>query len=601
MEVVTQECRHGTFSFFKEDAYVGASLNLYGEYSPDEVSVFEKVLKPNDVAVEVGSNIGALTVPMAKMCKMVYAFEPQSDNYNLLMTNIRSNGLSNSTKVYRAAIGSRQGMVNIPRLNELGHSNYGCVEIGDGTDRVVMQKLDVVLQNEDKIKLIKIDVEGSELEVLKGAEQMIERCRPILYVENDRKEKSAELVGWLIDHGYRCYWHRSPLFYDQNFRNEELNIFGNTVALNMICVHEDSGITVGRLDEVEDRRCDSEMYIREKARAERRLAKNPEDFEARVLIAHYSNLMNDEDTARKYLRENLSRIPDHAPSLAIIGLMELQAGNYTDGWQGYELRYAQLDPKSFGWRAHDVPEWDGQPTKQPVLIWCEQGFGDSIMFGRFMREVLDRAPNAILEIQPQLFELFETSHIVPKGQLFRLGRTMPRYEYHCSLPSLPALLKLNTEKQLRRGKYLFADRTMINGWKKRNTPRIGICLRGGVASERAYSRDMPEELGQKLARKYGPFMTLTHEGQWESYADTAACIEALDMVLTVDTSVAHLSGALGVPTYLMLSSDPDWRWQKKRSDTPWYPSMTILRQEKFMDWSPVIEKIKAVLELRKAA
>jgi FkbM family methyltransferase len=606
-QVVKKACRHGVLSFFVDDEYVGKSLDLYGDYSEDEVSVFQKVLKPDHIAIEVGSNIGALTVPMAKLCKRVYAFEPQPQNCNLLCLNLNDNGLGNDVVVNRDALGSKLGRTHVETFDELKHTNYGQIEVGNGSWPVRVRTLDRCLPPDEVIQFIKIDAEGSELEVLKGAVETIARCRPILYVENDRKEKSSELVGWLIDHNYRCYWHRVPLYYEGNYRHSILNVFGNTVSINMICVPEEAGIVVELLDEVEDRRCDDQMYVREQARAMKRLEKTPDDFEARVLVAHYANLMDDEVTARKYLKENLVRDPSHAPSLAVIGLMELQKGNYKDGWQAYELRYAQRDPKTFGWRPHDVPHWDGQPTDEIVLIWTEQGWGDSIMFSRFILDVLRRAPNAILEVQPQLFELFELSNLVPREQLFRLGRSLPEYTMHSSLPSIPATLKFDSEKQLsniwqsslRHKQYLFADEKMIEGWRKRNTPRIGICQRGGTASERAYSRDMPEEVAAKLARKFGPFMALTHDGQWESYADTAAAIEALDLVLTVDTSVAHLAGALGVSTILMLSSDPDWRWGKYRHDSPWYPSMTIFRQEKFMDWSNVIEDVSRELSLRK--
>lgn len=597
LRVITRDCRHGMFSFYADDEYVGASLDRYGDYSEDEVHMFKKLLDGNDVCIEVGSNIGALTVPMAGLCKKVYAIEPQRDNFGLLEINIDQNDLESKVELINAAVGETIGTpVQIPSLLELQHRNFGAVEIGSGTNFATMYTIDSLFNEGDKIKFIKIDAEGSELSILKGAEKLIARDRPFLYVENDRKEKSAELTGWLIDHNYRCYWHRSPLFIQNNYRGEQTNMFGNIHAHNMICLPEELKATVAGLEEVDDHRIDAHMYERERVRALRRLAENPDDLDARVIAAHYTNLLNDAEAARSLLDENLKRDPKHAPSIAVKGLMQLQDGNYKEGWQAYELRYAQLNPQGFGWRPHDVPHWDGSPTDQTVLIWCEQGFGDSIMFGRFMREVLARAPNAILEIQPQLYELFESSAIVPPGRLFRLGRSLPEYQLHCSLPSIPAVLRFDSEKQLRRLKYLHADKAMTTSWLKRNTPKIGICKHGGVASERGYSRDMPDECAETLARRFGPFMTLTHEGQWESYADTAAAIEALNLVLSVDTSVAHLAGALGARTYLMLSTDPDWRWGRSSSNTPWYPSMTIFRQERFMDWTNVVDAISKRLE-----
>lgn len=590
-------CKHGTFSFIANDTFVGRSLDLYGEYSEDEVNIFKAVLQPNDVAVEVGSNIGALTVPMAGLCRRVYAFEPQAENFDLLCENLGLNNCSNVSAIEKA-VAEKPGIESIPMLGSLDHHNYGRVELGSGSDMVDVTSLDhFLLLKEDKINFIKLDCEGMELNVLKGAAQIIERDRPIMYIENDRDDKSAELIGWLIDHGYRMFWHRPPLYNKDNFRSHKPNCFGSIISQNMLCVDENSGVEVGKLAEVADHRIDPQMYEREFARAMRVIERGcADESDHRLKVAHYANLMGQAEVARQHLAIGLEKDPDHVGLRAVRGLLDLQAGNFRDGWPAYELRYEQKNKEGFGFRPHDVPHWDGKPTQKRVLIWAEQGFGDSIMFVRFMDEVLRRAPNAILEVQPHLYELFETSSLVPQGRLYRTGRTMPSYAYHCSMPSLPATLGLFDEISIHRDPYLSADPAMIASWLKRNVPRIGVCLRGGVASERAYSRDMPVKYIEPIAEKYGPFMTLAHEGQWESYADTAAAICSMSLVLTVDTSVAHLSGALGVPTWLMLSSDPDWRWQRNRSDSPWYPTMRIFRQQQFMDWSNVVDEIDQHLD-----
>jgi FkbM family methyltransferase len=592
--IKTKQCRHGLFSFYENDMYVGKSLANYGEFSPDEVSVFDMVLRPDDVAIEVGSNIGALTVPLAQRCKKLYAFEPHPENMTLLRTNIDQNDLTN-VKTFMVAIGDHDGHISLPTLDDLGNIDIERDNKGKAYT-ISLHRLDDYYW-EEKIKFIKIDAEGSELDILKGASGLIARDRPIMYIENDRKEKSPELVGWLIDNGYTMYWHRPPLFYGGNFANNPRNVFGNTVSISMVCVANESGIKVDSLEEVSDQRVDSEMYNRECNRMLAKVARDPTDVESRFKAAHYHNLMGRTEDARALIAENLQYAPDNHGTLAMRGLLDLQDGNFELGWQAYELRYKQKAAVGFGFRPHDVPHWDGKPTDKTVLIWCEQGFGDSIMFARYMDIVLDLAPNAILEIQPQLFELFELSRVVPEGCLFRLGRALPDYDFHCSLPSIPATLGMKDIGKTYNA-YLKPDPKMVAHWTKSPTPmpKIGICTRGGVASERAYSRDMPIELGDALADKFGPFMSLANDGQWESYADTAAAISSLDIVLTVDTSVAHLSGALGAPTILMLSSDPDWRWQRERSDSPWYPSMTIIRQKHFMDWSNVIEGVSEILE-----
>ncbi len=477
------------------------------------------------------------------------------------------------------------------------HKNFGGIETGYGDLKVEVTTLDNYAWT-SKIHLIKIDAEGNEIEILKGAEELIKKWRPMIYIENDHVEKSTELISWFLDHDYRLWWHRPPLFYQGNYKGEEKNVFQTLVSINMFCAPEESGVEVFFLQEVADPRVDSKMYERELKRTLRHLERNTMDFDSRFKAAHFHNLLGQTKEARQCIALNLSLDGGNVGSLAIQGLMDLQDGNFEKGWPAYELRYKQAAAHGFGFRPHDVPHWDGTATDERVLIWCEQGFGDSIMFGRFMKNVLELAPNAILELQPQLYELFEHSKIMPEGQLFRLGRTMPDYKYHCSLPSIPATLKFTKEEQVHSKPYLFADPEMVEGWYKRSTPRIGLCTRGGAASERSYSRDMPTSDISRVTKDFGPFMSLNNDGQWESFADTATAIAAMDLVLTVDTSMAHLAGALGTPVWLMLSSDPDWRWQRTRSDSPWYPSMKIFRQKEFMNWTNVVEEIRYNLETR---
>lgn len=594
MQTNTKLCKHGLFTFYEKDAYVGKSLDLYGEFSEDEVEVFKKCLLPTDLAIEVGANIGALTVPMSRCCEQLMVFEPVPENYQLLMQNLIQNGCEN-VHPYQSAIGSSSGSIDIQSPDELSYPNYGAIEVGHGSRKAPIRSLDKVLAElkcERKIKFVKIDVEGHELEVLKGAEDLLSRDMPILYVENDRQEKSAELVGWLIDHGYLCYLHQPPLFNRLNHNNVKKNVFGEIVSINMLCVHEDSRIEIDNLDRVNDHRIDPNMHRREYHRLLRKAEREPGNLDNRVDAAHFAGLEGDLTTARRMIAENFASDPNHLASRTIQGLLDLQAGNFKNGWPAYELRHEHHKKigAKFGFR-NDGLSWDGWQTDEVVLIHNEQGFGDSIMFVRFMDEVLKRAPNAILQVQPQLYELFEISNLVPEGKMFRSGRFTPPYTKRCSLPSLPATLGLKEEGQLTRGQYLWSDRLMVDTWTKRNVPRIGVCLKGGTTSERFYSRDMDERLIEPLTDKYGQFMSLENHGQWESFADSAAAISSLDQVLTVDTSVAHLCGALGIPTALLLSTEPDWRWQRDRGDSPWYPSMKIFRQKKFMDWSNVIEEI----------
>lgn len=611
MKTETRECKHGTMTYFADDEFVGKSLKLYGEFSDPEVDVMAKTVKPGDTVIDVGANVGALTVAMAKLVGpngRVIAFEPQPETAALLERNAAQNGLD-CVEIHRCAAGAkRREIIAMPNLAEVGHKNYGGVALGKGERSATTETIDDLKLYH--VSFIKVDVEGMERQVIKGARETIKRCRPFLYVENDRPEHSNQLVSDIVDLGYRLFWHRPLLFSEKNWRKESRNVFGGMVSINMICVPEEMNAAVTGSDEVADLRMDPTMYERELARVQRidaglaamvgrnkahGVAVEP-DILVKLQIAHYLNLTRRSDEAIKVLNEVLDNHPGHAGAYTLLGLIALQRGEWD--WDGYEMRYKQPNVRSFGGHhAPDLPQWDGKLTSERVHVWCEQGFGDSIMFARFITEALKRAPNLILEVQPQLFELFEVSSIVSHERLFRLNRALPKCAYHCSLPSLGKVLGVDAAMVRKySAPYLFAEDAMAKVWQRKGTPRIGVCCKGSPHSERPYSRDIDASVLKPVADAYGPLLTLDNIGQFESFADTAAAISAVDLVISVDTSVAHLAGAMGKTVWLLMSHDPDWRWGLESSSSVWYPTMRIFRQPWLFDWPSVVGDVMAALD-----
>lgn len=613
----THECRHGKFTIFNEDELVGMSLAMYGEYSEGEVVVFQTCLREGNVVVEVGANIGAFTVPMAKIVGesgMVIAFEAAMANVSLLHANVKQNDLSN-VAVIPVAASDRAGELEVSRQDAL-HA-YTRRDINTGAFRVPCRTIDSL--SLPKCNFIKIDVDRHEIQVLRGAEETIKRCRPIIYVENEDQGKSEALIAWLVDHGYRLYWHRPSQYNQKNFRGEKRNVFGTLISIMMLCVPDDDwSYDVRGLDEVADIRQDDDMFNREIVRYAKIVRKRPDDLMSRLLQAHYLNLMQFSSEARDLIAENLAIDPSHQASRNIKALMDLQDGNWHEGWQGYELRYGHANLHLFGGhRQHldadgrKIPRWNGSPTQEPVLIWTEQGFGDQIMFARFMRHVLKRAPHAFMEVQPELFELFEYSDSTLGFEfydaVFRSRRYLPQYTRHLPLPSVPATLDADESMIRMTEPYLIVDPDTVANWTfggrnpfaagrdPLNGTRVGLCTVGSLTSERPYTRDLPADLVAEFVKQHGPFFSLESSGQFESFATTAAAIMALDLVITVDTSIAHLAGALGKPVWLLLSWDPDWRWGLYGEKTIWYPSMRIFRQPKFRDWKSVLERVGAEL------
>jgi FkbM family methyltransferase len=620
----TAECRHGIFTWYAEDRLIGLSLDRYAEYSEGEVVAMKKCLRPGNTVIDVGANIGAFTVPMAQIVGesgIVYAFEASYKNARLLRKNIHDNRLVNVSVIERAA-SSYHHLITIS--NQDAHHAY------NDTDRDSFDSAAVPIDslNLEKCHFIKIDVDAHELEVLQGAEETIKRCQPVIYVENEREERSQELLEWLIAHDYRCYWHRPVHFNPDNFRKDRRNIFGNLISIMMLCV-PNNGTSELRpninkawnlrgLDEVADIRQDDMMYEREIGRYRDLARRCPDDFQARLLAATMENMMQRPALADELIEENLQLNPDHTETLRVKGLMQLQRGNWHEGWKTFETRFNtdRLEhlTQFGGNRTHDVPKWDGKPTDKRVLVWSEQGFGDQVMFGRFFKQVKALAPNAVLEVHPDLFELFDFWHsrqllgLPERGDLYRLRRSLPSYDFHCSLLSVPALIDAGEKEIKIKEPYLDVDPMLILNWlgvgnhgfafgrHPMNEAMIGFCGKGSPLSERPYNRDLPGELAAELANDYGPFFSLEQQGQFESFAVTAGALKALKLVITVDTSVAHLAGAMGVPVWLLLATDPDWRWSLKGETTLWYHSMRIFRQSKFRDWKSVIEKVRAELD-----
>ena len=253
MSIKTAQCRHGIFTYHSEDRFLGTSLRIYGEWSEDEVRMYDVFLKSTDVAIEVGANIGALTIPLSRRCSKVFAFEPQPENHKLLLLNLNNNHIRN-VDVFPYALGAKDEVVKISTLKEIDIEHgvigdYGGFEIGKGSCLADQRSLDSMNVFDTKINFIKMDCEGSELDVLKGAEKLIKRNWPLLYMENDKLGKSEALIDWLKAHDYYCYWHRPPLYREDNYRRYIDNIFGNSHSINMICFHGIHEVVPGWMDE----------------------------------------------------------------------------------------------------------------------------------------------------------------------------------------------------------------------------------------------------------------------------------------------------------------------------------------------------------------
>ncbi|MBD1862754.1 MULTISPECIES: FkbM family methyltransferase [Trichocoleus] len=231
-------CRHGMMLYNRNDVFIGRSLAFYGEYSESEVELFQQLLKPGNLVIEAGGNIGAHTVVFAKTVGrdgLVLVFEPQRIVFQTLCANLALNNLTN-VSAKQVALGQKVGTTKLPPLNYEDPENFGGISLGrqyDG-EEVDIKTIDSLdLQH---CHLIKVDVEGMEKEVLGGALNTIKRLRPFLYVENDRPEHSEALISLIQSLNYRLWWHFCPLYNPNNFDENQENIFENLGSLNMLCI-----------------------------------------------------------------------------------------------------------------------------------------------------------------------------------------------------------------------------------------------------------------------------------------------------------------------------------------------------------------------------
>jgi tetratricopeptide (TPR) repeat protein len=299
-------------------------------------------------------------------------------------------------------------------------------------------------------------------------------------------------------------------------------------------------------------------------------------------------------------------------------LCRLLIGDFELGWQKYEWRWQTAQMESDR-RIFAQPLWLGSHdiAGKTILLHSEQGFGDTIQFCRYVPLVAALGPRVILEVQESLRELIST--IAGPVEVVSRGDTLPAFDVHCPLLSLP--LAFSTElatipsatPYLRANPQAVIDWRMRLGWPERR--RIGLAWSGRPAHTNDHNRSIPLEsmlplldgidaTFVSLQRDVRPADTkllrersdILHFGNdLKSFSDTAALIASLDLIVSVDTSVGHLAGALAKPVWLLLPHIPDWRWLLDRDDTPWYPTARLLRQDETRRWEPVITRVHACL------
>ena len=311
--------------------------------------------------------------------------------------------------------------------------------------------------------------------------------------------------------------------------------------------------------------------------------------------------------------------PDDAATRFNRALALLLAGRFREGWVEHEWRWQVGSlPCSEDVRPWSQPLWRGEHSLagKRILLHSEQGLGDTLQFCRYATLVANSGAQVILEVprslQGLLAELEGVSSCLARGD------PLPPFDVHCPLMSLPYALGTDSSNIPSWPRYLRADRVKIARWAARlgtkSGPRVGIVWSGN----RAHTNDSNRSIGlaqliaslpsnlqyvalqkdidagdREVLEAAGSIIDVSRE--LENFSDTAALCESLDVVISVNTSVAHLPGALGKPVWILLPYNPDWRWQLQRTDSPWYPSARLYRQSERGNWKTVLERVGADL------
>jgi tetratricopeptide (TPR) repeat protein len=318
-------------------------------------------------------------------------------------------------------------------------------------------------------------------------------------------------------------------------------------------------------------------------------------------LCYYASLLHLDDQfeeAMTWLNRCLHQYPSDPTALYLQSLLLLSEGDYKRGFELYENRF-----KRHGWtwnaNAMSAP-WDGAPTQAKVFCWQEGGFGDVLQMVRYMPEVWRRAPNALLSVKPTLIPLLRQSGF--RGEIIRtLSEEEARSksvkpiipDFSCSLMSVPHLLGVELV-HVKGAAYLHAGLPAVEKWRKElaGRPKIGICWRGNPQHERDLTRSISGDLVHEvLGREFDLLSLMPEHTKVADWADTAGLLANLKLVISVDTSIAHLAGAMGVPCWIMLPVDFDWRWMRHRTDSPWYDSVRLYRQPSHGAWRSVLERI----------
>jgi tetratricopeptide (TPR) repeat protein len=324
-------------------------------------------------------------------------------------------------------------------------------------------------------------------------------------------------------------------------------------------------------------------------------------------------VLNRHDEALKCCERALAIDPAHADAHYNEGFIRLTLGDLRNGWPKYEFRFDKVEPMPPR-RGFPQPLWGGESFRgRRLLLHAEQGIGDTLQFVRYVPLIAHEGGEIILEVQRQLKTLL--APIEGVSSLVIRDEPLPAFDIQCPLLSLPRIFGTELGTIPSKVPYIEAPPERIEKWKRR-VPDSGLRVGVGWAGNPQFKADRSRSIGLarlaplfaqagvqfiSLHREVRPehagllksLPRITHFGEeLEDFADTAAIVSQLDLVISSDTSIVHLAGAMGVPVWVLLKFSPDWRWMLNSEESPWYPTAKLYRQPSLGDWESVVERVR---------
>lgn len=350
------------------------------------------------------------------------------------------------------------------------------------------------------------------------------------------------------------------------------------------------------------------------AHCRKALALRPKFPEANLSLGFLLEQEGDSEEAMQRYGDAVAARPDYAEARFSLALQQLLRGDYANGWREYEWRM-RLPGHEGAWLPGGRAAWDGAPLEgRTILLYAEQGFGDVIQFVRYVPLVAERGGRVILSCQPKLKALLGT--VPGVSAVLGTGEPLPPFDVSCPLMSLPRVFGTTTQTIPSQVPYVRPDAERVQKWRARlagdaASLKVGLYwateTRNRISPLRTLSLDVLAPLasiqgityyslqrGEAASQAAHPpqgMRLIDLAAELGDFADDAALMSNLDLIISINTATAHLAGALGRRVWTLTQFPPDWRWLLGRDDSPWYPTMRLFRRGRHEDWAQVILRL----------